>query len=100
MRLRGSLVPLAGALLAGLAIWGGPAGAAEDPEARAAKVKLTKIKIEVGRRKNVLFGSVYSHNAGCVGGRRARVFAVTRSGRRLLDTYRSVRYGRVGYFRL
>jgi hypothetical protein len=48
----------------------------------------------------VLFGSVYSHNAGCVGGRRARVFAVTGSGRRLLDTYRSVRYGRIGYFRL
>ena len=99
MRLGRSLV-LAGALLAGLAIWPGPAGAAERPDAREAKVKITKIKIEVGRRQNVLFGSVYSHNAGCVGGRRARVFAVTGSSRRLLDTHRSVRYGRIGYFRL
>jgi len=103
MRLGRSLV-LAGALLAGLAIWGGPAGAAspgtdaEPPDARAAKV--TKIKIELGHRKNLLYGTVYSHNAGCVGRRRARVFAVTGSSRRLLDTAKSVRYLTKGYFRL
>ena len=103
MRLRRSLVPLAGALLAGLAIWGGPAEAglaAERPDAREAKVKITKIKIELGHRKNVLYGTVYSHNAGCVGARRARVFAVTGSSRRLLDTAKSVRYLSKGYFRL
>ena len=66
MRLRRSLVPLAGAL-AGLAIWGGPAdAAAERPDARAAKI--TKIKVIVGRSRNALFGAVYSHNAGCVAG--------------------------------
>jgi hypothetical protein len=96
-------VPLIGALLAGLAVWGGPAAAGpgvagERPDARAAKV--TKIKIELGHRKNLLYGTVYSHNAGCVGGRRARVFAVTGSSRRLLDTAKSVRYLSKGYFRL
>ena len=65
---------------------------------RAAKV--TKIKIELGQRKNLLYGTVYSHNAGCVGGRRARVFAVTGSSRRLLDTAKSVKYLTKGYFRL
>ena len=75
MRLRRSVVPLSGALLAGLAIWGGPADAAgERPDAREAKVKITKIKIIVGRSRNALVGLVYSHNAGCVGARRARVF--------------------------
>ena len=98
-------MPLAGALLAGLAIWGAPAGAAfsgtaEGPDARAAKGKITKIKIELGHRKNLLYGTVYSHNARCVGGRRARVFAVTDSSRRLLDTAKSVRYLTKGYFRL
>ena len=58
------------------------------------------IKIIVGRSRNALFGSVYSHNAGCVGARRARVFAVTGSRRRLLDTDRSVRRGGIGLFRL
>jgi hypothetical protein len=67
MRPRRSVVPLSGALLAGLAIWGGPADA-ERPDARAAKVKITKIKIIVGRSRNALVGNVSSHNIGCVGG--------------------------------
>jgi hypothetical protein len=104
MRLRRSLVPLAGALLAGLVIWGGAAAgpglAAERPDAREAKVKITKIKIIVGRRRNALIGNVYSHNTGCVGARRTRVFAVTGSRRRLLDTDRSVNKGGIGVFRL
>jgi hypothetical protein len=102
VRPRRSLVPLAGAL-AGLAIWGGAAGAfpgANGPDAGAAKAKITKIKIELGHRKNLLYGTVYSHNTGCVGARRARVFAVTGSSRRLLDTAKSVRYLSKGYFRL
>jgi hypothetical protein len=99
MRPRRSVVPLSGALLAGLAIWGGPADA-ERPDARAAKVEITKIKIIVGRSRNALVGNVYSHNIGCVGGRRARVFAVTGNRRRLLDTDSSVRSGSIGYFRL
>ncbi len=94
-------MPLSGALLAGLAIWGGPAHAsAERAEASAAKGKITKIKIIVGRSRNALFGAVYSHNFGCVGARRARVFAVTGGRKRLLDTGRSVRRGSIGYFRL
>ena len=93
-------MPLSGALLAGLAIWGGPSFAAERSEATAAKSRITKIKVIVGRNRNALFGAVYSHNAGCVGARRARVFAVTEGRRRLLDTDRSVRSGTIGYFRL
>ena len=106
MRLRRSVVALAG-VLAGLAIWGGPAGAAFPGtngkiafEARAAKGKITKIKIIVGRRHNALVGNVYSHNAGCVGARRTRVFVVTGSRKRLLDTDSSVRRGGIGVFRL
>ncbi len=97
-------MPLSGVLLAGLVIWGGPADAAgpgwaaERPDARDAKI--TKIKIILGRRRNALFGAVYSHNIGCVGARRTRVFAVTGNRRRLLDTTRSVRGGSIGYFRL
>jgi hypothetical protein len=100
MRRRRILMPLAGAL-AGLAIWGGPAdAAAERPDARDARGKITKIKVIVGRYRNSLVGSVYSHNIGCVGARRARVFAVTSGRRRLLDTDRSVRSRSIGYFRL
>jgi hypothetical protein len=92
-------VPLIGALIAGLAIWGGPADAAgRRADARAAKV--TKIKIIVGVRRNALVGAIYSHNPACVGGRRARVFEVTGRDRRLLDTDRSVRGGGIGFFRL
>jgi hypothetical protein len=98
-------VPLSGALLAGLAIWAGPADgsagpsrAAERPAASAADI--TKIKVILGRRRNTVYGAVYSHNAGCVGARRARVFAVTGGRKRLLDTDRSVRYRTIGYFRL
>jgi hypothetical protein len=83
-------------------MWGGPAQA-EFPgtnAAREAKVKITKIKIIVERRRNAIVGAVYSHNSGCVGARRARVFAVTGGRRRLLDTARSVRIGSIGYFRL
>ena len=76
----------------------GPAGAAaERPDASEARAKVTKIKIELEHRKNLLYGTVYSHNAGCVGGRRARVFAVTRQESALAgyrqerrDTYRRV----------
>ena len=103
MRLRRSVVPLSGALLAGLAIWGGPADAAGDLAAErsdAEAAKITKIKIILGRQRNALFGAVYSHNIGCVGARRARVFAVTGSRRRLLDTDRSVRSGSIGFFRV
>ena len=99
MRLRLSVMPLSGALLAGLAIWGGPA-AAERPDASAAKVRITKIKIIVGVRGNAVVGNVYSHNIGCVGARRVRVFAVTGGRGRLLDTGRSVRSGSIGYFRV
>ena len=77
VRLRPSVVPLSAALLAG-----------------------PRIKIILGRRRNALFGAVYSHNIGCVGARRARVFAVTGNRRRLLDTDSSVRQGSIGYFRL
>jgi hypothetical protein len=100
VRLRRSVVPLSGALLAGLAIWGGPGWAAERSDARDAKTKITKIKVIVERSRNALVGLVYSHNAGCVGARRARVFAVTGRRARLLDTDRSVRSGSIGYFRL
>jgi len=118
VRLRRSVVPLSGALLAGLAIWGGPADAASNdlsfgalpgagpgwaavrPDAREARVKLTKIKIIVGRSRNALVGVIYSHNAGCVGARRARVFAVTGRRGRLLDTDRSVSKRGIGAFRL
>jgi len=96
-------VPLSGALLAGLAIWGGAADAAGDAERSdptAARAKITKIKVILGHRRNTLYGAVYSHNIGCVAGRRARVFAVTGGDRRLLDTDRSVRGGSIGYFRL
>jgi hypothetical protein len=89
------------ALLAGLAISGGPAGAAggEGSDAgEAAKAEITKIKVIVGRSRNALGGSIYSHNSGCVGGRRVRVFAVTGGRSRLLDTRRSVRGGSIGYF--
>ena len=102
---RRSVVPLCGALLAGLAIWGGPAdaapgSAAEHSAATVARVKITKIKVILGRSRNALVGAVYSHNTGCVAARRARVFAVTGNGRRLLDTDRSVRGGSIGDFRL
>ena len=118
MRLRRSVVPLIGALLAGLALWGGPADAAGDDlsflalpgagpgwaaersDAREARIKITKIKIIVERRRNALVGLVYSHNAGCVRARRTRVFAVTGSRRRLLDTDSSKRGGTIGVFRL
>lgn len=105
MRRRRRVLRLSGALLAGLAIWAGPAGAGpgragERPDARAAKAKITKIKVILGRTRNALFGAVYSHNNGCVGARRARLFAVTGGRRRLLDTDRSVRGGSIGYFRL
>ena len=97
-------MPLSGALLAGLAVWGGPVDgvapgwAAARPEAKEAKV--TKIKIVLGRRRNALVGSVYSHDVGCVRARRVRVFAVTNGGSRLLDADSSVRRGSIGYFRL
>ncbi len=118
MSLRRGVVQLGGAVLAGLAIWGGPAdaagsdlsflalpgalpgSAAERSGASAAKIKITKIKIIVGRRRNALVGLVYSHKAGCVGARRTRVFEVTGRRRRLLDTDSSVRRGGIGAFRL
>ena len=105
MRLRRSVVPLSGALLVGLAIWGGPADAAGDwvagrPDASDARGRITKIKVIVGRTRNALVGAVYSHNAGCVVARRTQVFAVTGNRRRLLDTDRSVRSGTIGYFRV
>ena len=77
MRLRRTVVPLSGVLLAALLIWGGPANAAGDdlsvlalpgagpgwaterPDAREAKVKITKIKVILGRSRNALVGLVY-----------------------------------------
>jgi hypothetical protein len=87
-------------LLAGFVIWGAPGWGAERPDASAAKSKITKIKVIVGRSRDALVGAVYSHNIGCVGARRTRVFAVTGGRKRLLDTDRSVRSGSIGYFRV
>jgi hypothetical protein len=95
-----SVVPLGGALLAGLAIWGGPADATERSDATASKARITKIKVIVGRTRYALIGAVYSHNAGCVGARRAKVFEVRGRRARLLDTGRSVNRGGIGVFRL
>ena len=94
MRLRRSVVPLGGALLAGLAIWAGPAGAAYSrgaPGRESGEGQDHQDQDQLGHRRNLLFGTVYSHNTGCVGARRTRVFAVTGSSRRLLDTDKSVR---------
>jgi hypothetical protein len=102
MRPGRTLALLGAALVAGLALWGDPARAAfpDRPDAGAAKAKLTKIKVIVGRSRNAFVGSVYSHKAGCVGARRARVFEVTGARKRLLDSGSSVRRGAIGYFRL
>jgi hypothetical protein len=89
-------------LAAALAIGGAPAQtlASGHRDARDAKAKVTKIKIIIERQRNSVYGLVYSHNASCVGGRRTRVYAVTRKRRRLVDTSRSKRGGTIGYFRL
>src|SRR5262245_28938045 len=99
MRPTRSVLLLGAALLAGLALWGGSASA-EHPDVTTAKAKITKIKVIVGRTRNALVGSVYSHNARCVGARRAKVFEVTGGRSRLLDTEKSVRSGSIGYFRV
>jgi len=94
-------VPLSGALLAGVAIWGGPADAAtERPDAREAKAEITKIKVIVGRRRNALIATIYSHNSACVGARRAKLFAVTGKSKRLLDTDRGLSRRGIGFFRV
>ena len=101
MTRRRRLAALLGGLVMFLALAvAGPGWAGERPDASAAKVKVTKIKIIVGRSGNALVGNVYSHNSRCVGARRARVFAVTDGRRRLLDTARSLRRGGIGFFRL
>jgi hypothetical protein len=70
------------------------------PAGAAAGAREAKIKIIVERDRNSVVGLVYSHNVRCVGARRARVFEVAGSRRRLLDTDTSVRRGSIGVFRL
>jgi hypothetical protein len=85
------LIPLLAAAMVAAGAAGAPTGAA---------AKEAKIKIVVEHHRNALFGLVYSHESRCVGARRTRVFEITGSRRRLVDTGRSVRRRSIGYFRL